>query len=55
VNTAIVVYCSICDYFLKTASAGPIGTHGCAECEGYMEVYVPQELARPDHTREAKP
>jgi hypothetical protein len=45
---AVVVYCPRCDYFLKTAPTIPIGTHGCATCNGLMEVYVPQELMAPE-------
>ena|ERR1700678_3069280 len=47
-TTAIVLYCSRCDYFKKTAVSGPIGTHGCVQCNGFMEVYVPQELVAPE-------
>ena len=40
-TVAIVVYCPSCDYFLKTAvQEGAVGTHGCAQCNGLMEVYV---------------
>lgn len=47
-TVAIVVYCSRCDYFLKTAvQVGAVGTHGCAECDGQMEVHVAQGYVEP--------
>lgn len=40
---AIVCYCPRCDYFIKTAvMPGSVGSHGCAQCDGWMEVYVAQ-------------
>jgi hypothetical protein len=42
--TTIVVYCPRCDYFKKVA-VQVVGTHGCHQCNGMMEVYIPQELA----------
>lgn len=48
--TAIVCYCSTCDYFVKVAvQTDAIGTHGCHQCERLMEVYVArghQEVAQ---------
>lgn len=42
-TVAIVCYCPTCDYFVKTAvKADAIGTHGCHQCDGSMEVYVAQ-------------
>lgn len=42
-TVAIVCYCPRCDYFVKSAvQADAIGTHGCARCDGPMEVYVAQ-------------
>jgi hypothetical protein len=54
-TTAVVVYCSRCDYFKKIALHGAIGTHGCTQCDGQMEVYIPQELGRPDHVHSGDP
>jgi len=46
---AVVVYCPRCDYFLKIAlRPDAIGTHGCTQCNGQMEVYVAYRGA--DHT-----
>lgn len=40
---AIVCYCPSCDYFIKTAvEPGTVGSHGCAQCDGSMEVYIAQ-------------
>lgn len=52
-TTALVVYCPRCDYFKKIAVQVVEGTHGCAECEGLMEVYVPQELMYAARRRKA--
>lgn len=41
-TVAIVCYCPRCDYFVKTAVQPPVGTHGCLDCGGAMEVYVAQ-------------
>ena len=47
-TVAIVVYCPRCDYFRKTAvQVGKVGTHGCAECDGQMEVYVAHGYVEP--------
>lgn len=48
-TTSLVVYCSSCDYFLKIAVGGDIGTHGCAQCGSLMEVYVAQGTELRDH------
>jgi hypothetical protein len=45
----IVVYCPRCDYFKKSSVSGPIGTHGCMKCGAFMEVYIPQEMGKPDY------
>lgn len=51
-TTAVVVYCPRCDYFRKIAvQEGSVGTHGCAECNGQMEVYVAYKGADHVHTR----
>lgn len=40
---AIVVHCPRCDYFHRVAvMADAIGSHGCTQCDGFMEVYVAQ-------------
>lgn len=40
---AIVCYCPACDYFIKTAvQPDAVGSHGCVQCAGLMEVYIAQ-------------
>lgn len=45
-TVAIVCYCPTCDYFVKVAvQPDAIGTHGCAQCNGPMEVYIAEGAA----------
>ena len=40
---AIVVYCPTCDYHRNIAvQEDAIGTHGCAQCDGLMQVFIAQ-------------
>lgn len=54
-TTLLVVYCSSCDYFLKIAVDGDIGTHSCAQCGGPMEVYVAQGTELRDRWHRPQP
>lgn len=42
-TVAIVCFCPACDYLVATAvQPNAIGTHGCAQCGGLMQVYIAQ-------------